>query len=346
MQRQGDSRGSRDHERKLLHEQTLGMSATTKLLACGLISADITFRVGEMPRRAEKYRADDVRFSLGGGGAIAAVAMQRLGAEVQLAGRLGDDLFGDLLRTEIDRRSLGYSLLSCIPDGKSPISSVFVDDDGERQIVNYRQPDTVLPPKSATDADAEPRESIEATAFDATRLQSIDTPHAVLVDTRWEAAAIQVLAFARQAGIPGVIDGEAPVSHTAMALASHIAFSRQGLRNYAGVDEVEAGLRQAQEEFACWVAVTDGEKGVYWLEGSGTECRLAHMPAFAITSVDTLGAGDVWHAAFTLQLARGSCEEVAIRFANAAAALKCQSSDGLDGIPSTEQVARFLQADD
>lgn len=320
------------------------MSRKTSLLACGLISADITFRVGEMPRLAEKYRADDVRFSLGGGGAIAAVAMQRLGAEVQLAGRLGDDLFGDLLRTEITRRSLGDSLLSCIPDGKSPISSVFVDDSGERQIVNYRQPDTVLPPKSATDTES--RESIDTTAFDATRLQSIDTPDAVLVDTRWEAAAIQMLAFARQAGIPGVIDGEAPVSHTAMALASHIAFSRQGLRNYAGVDEVEAGLRQAQEEFACWVAVTDGEKGVYWLEGSGTECRLAHMPAFAITSVDTLGAGDVWHAAFTLQLARGSCEEVAIRFANAAAALKCQSSDGLDGIPSTEQVMCFLQGED
>ena len=68
------------------------MSVQTNLLACGLISADITFRVNEMPRLAEKYRADDVRFSLGGGGAIAAVAMQRLGAQVQLAGRLSSTI--------------------------------------------------------------------------------------------------------------------------------------------------------------------------------------------------------------------------------------------------------------
>ncbi len=63
------------------------VSNCVQLLVSGLISADITFRVGEMPRRAEKYRADDLRFSLGGGGVIAAVAMQQLGAKVQLAGR-------------------------------------------------------------------------------------------------------------------------------------------------------------------------------------------------------------------------------------------------------------------
>ncbi len=52
------------------------VSKSVQLLVSGLISADITFRVGEMPRRAEKYRADDVRFSLGGGGAIAAAALK------------------------------------------------------------------------------------------------------------------------------------------------------------------------------------------------------------------------------------------------------------------------------
>ncbi|MGQ7846486.1 PfkB family carbohydrate kinase [Granulosicoccus sp. 3-233] len=317
------------------------MSGTTRLLACGLISADITFRVGEMPRRAEKYRADDVRFSLGGGGAIAAVAMQRLGAEVQLAGRLGDDLFGDLLRTEIARRSLGDRLLTRMVDGKSPISSVFVDDGGERQIVNYRQPDTLRSAESATAActtDAVACQSEDALPFDDARLQSIDTPHAILVDTRWEAAAIQMLTFARQAGIPAVIDGEAPVSHTAMALASHVAFSRQGLRDYAGVDELEAGLRQAQAQFGNWVCVTDGENGVFHLQ-DGT---FTHTPAIHVKAVDTLGAGDVWHAAFTLQLAQGQSESRAIGFANAAAALKCASDKGLDGIPSSKEVLESL----
>lgn len=330
------------------------MSTSTKLLACGLICADITFRVHEMPRRAEKYRADDVRFSLGGGGAIAAVAMQRLGADVQLAGRLGDDVFADLLRSQIKGRELGDVLIRCIADSKSPISSVFIDDEGDRQIVNYRQLDTLpvgaraVRPTDAVMGDIDDETVVPGvpmpTALDSGLLQSMDTPDAVLVDTRWEAAAIQVLAFARQVGIPAVIDGEAPVSHAAMALATHIAFSRQGLRDYAGKDEIETGLRQAQAQFGCWVCVTDGAAGVHWLDDSEGKQRLSHLPAFSVMAVDTLGAGDVWHAAFTLQLAQGQPEQVAIEFANAAAALKCQSRDGLDGIASSEDVEHFLQA--
>jgi len=317
----------------------------TKLLACGLISADITFRVGEMPRLPEKHRAEDVRFSLGGGGAIAAVAMQRLGAQVQLAGRLGNDLFGDLLRTEIARRSLGESLVQRMASGKSPVSSVFVDDRGDRQIVNYRQPDSVTSTETEASvglADSAVRSAGSGSleALDARELQAIDTPHAVLVDTRWEAAALQVLAYARQAGIPAVVDGEAPVSHAAMSLATHIAFSRQGLRDYADGDELEAGLRQAQAQFGNWVCVTDGEKGVFHLQ----EGAFMHTPAFPVRAMDTLGAGDVWHAAFTLQLARGLDESAAIRFANAAAALKCASADGLDGIPVFEDVQALLEA--
>jgi sulfofructose kinase len=69
---------------------------------------------------------------------------------------------------------------------------------------------------------------------------------------------------------------------------------------------------------------------------------VVHVPAFTITAVDTLGAGDVWHAAFTLQLAKGASEHAAIVFANAAAALKCQSSDGLDGIPDYGVVSAYL----
>ena len=213
------------------------VSKPVQLLVSGLISADITFRVGEMPRRAEKYRAEDVRFSLGGGGAIAAVAMQQLGARVQLAGRLGDDLFGDVLRSELSRRAVGKTLLACVAGSKSPISSVFVDDRGDRQIVNYRQVGDT------------PAVAGTSEALDSHCLMLLDTPDAVLVDTRWEAAALQVLAYARQIAVPAVIDAEAPVSHAAMALASHIAFSRQGLREYASLDSVEQGLRMAQMEF-------------------------------------------------------------------------------------------------
>ena len=62
-----------------------------------------------------------------------------------------------------------------------------------------------------------------------------------------------------------------------------------------------------------------------------------------MTAVDTLGAGDVWHGAFALRLAEGADELTAIRFASAAAALKCTRPGGRMGAPSRAEVAAFLK---
>jgi sulfofructose kinase len=61
-----------------------------------------------------------------------------------------------------------------------------------------------------------------------------------------------------------------------------------------------------------------------------------------LTAVDTLGAGDTWHGAFAVALADGLSEDEAVRFASAAAALKCTRFGGRDGAPSRREVDRFL----
>jgi sulfofructose kinase len=63
------------------------------------------------------------------------------------------------------------------------------------------------------------------------------------------------------------------------------------------------------------------------------------VDAFPTQAVDTLGAGDTWHAGFTLALARGQSERAAVRFANAAAALKVARKSAF---PSGEEVAALL----
>ena len=70
---------------------------------------------------------------------------------------------------------------------------------------------------------------------------------------------------------------------------------------------------------------------------------MRHLPAFAVEVVDTLGAGDVLHAAFALSLARGDSVEDAFRFACAAAALKCARPGGRAGAPRAEEVEKFLE---
>jgi sulfofructose kinase len=62
------------------------------------------------------------------------------------------------------------------------------------------------------------------------------------------------------------------------------------------------------------------------------------MPVFPINAVDTLGAGDIFHGAFTLVLAEGRTIEIALRFAAAAAGLKCARFGGSAVAPLRAEV--------
>ena len=139
---------------------------------------------------------------------------------------------------------------------------------------------------------------------------------------------------------PGILDAEAPVSDQAVDLASHVAFSKQGLSHFTNKDDVTASLKVIENDFNSWACVTDGSNGVYFLE-EGTLCNL---PAPEIKAKDTLGAGDVWHGAFAVCLAEGKSESEAIKFSNLAAAIKCTKFGGQSSIPTRTEINEFINS--
>ncbi|MFV0361397.1 PfkB family carbohydrate kinase [Tropicimonas sp.] len=290
----------------------------TEVLVAGLSTVDFVMRVETLPTRADKYRARDASVVLGGCGANAALAIARQGGRARLVSRLGGDAIGALIVERLDAAGIDTSLVHRSPGGMSSFSSVQVDSAGERQIVNFRGAGLAERPDWFDDPGA---------------------PQAVLTDTRWPALAQKVLGMARARGIPGVIDAEAPIDPAALAGATHIAFSAQGLEDYAGGTVTEAALRRAAAEFGCWVAVTEGANGVRFLE-DGT---IGHVPAFPVHAVDTLGAGDVWHGVLALCLAEGADTRRAIRRANAAAALKCTGFGGASACPDRAATDALLK---
>jgi sulfofructose kinase len=141
-----------------------------------------------------------------------------------------------------------------------------------------------------------------------------------------------------------VIDADTAEPAILQALAGeaeYAVFSESGLACFAGEGDIEGGLRRALAQGARFAAVTQGERGVYWIE-SGQPGGLRHLPAFAVTVVDTLAAGDVFHGAFALELARGQAPADALRFGAAAAAIKCTRPGGRGGSPSRVEVEAFL----
>ena len=113
-------------------------------------------------------------------------------------------------------------------------------------------------------------------------------------------------------------------------VAHHVVFSAEGLRATAGIDDLDAALRDRRTD--AFVAVTDGAAGHDLARRAGdAAARCRHSGSHA---VDTLGAGDVFHGAFALALAEGQDIADAMRFAAAASAIKCTRFGGGLGAPT------------
>ena len=287
-----------------------------RLHCVGVAVADFVFYVDEFPERAEKYRARDAAVVGGGNAANSAVAAARLGGEVSLMARLGGDPVAGLIEAELAGEGIDLSPLVRAPDGRSSFSSILVDGAGERQIMNFR-----------------------GTGLSNAIKPLPEDTQVVLCDTRWTEGAMGALRMARDAGLPGVVDGEAPMDASVLSIGSHLAFSAQGLRSVEDTGDLAADIRTIAQRFGAWAAVTDDERGTFATRGGPVE----HFPAFAVEVVDTLGAGDVWHGAFALALAEGQAEEDAVVFASAAAALKCTRVGGRAGAPHRAEVEAFLK---
>lgn len=295
------------------------------ILCTGISVLDAVFRVDSFPVAEAKTQASEFMIIAGGCAANASVAIARLGAHARFAGPLGGppggDPIGDRILVELAREGVECADCPRLAGVPSSMSAISIDARGERAIVNYR--DDRL-------ADARPRDAAGLVAG----------ADAMLADNRFPEFSLPICEAGRARGIPVVLDADKPTRATdaLFRIATHIVFSAEGLRATAQTNDLGAGLGRIAEATDAFLAVTDGPDGVRWLERGA--CR--HMPAFRIAAVDTLAAGDVFHAGFVLALAEGQSETDAMRLGAAAAALKCTRFGGITGAPRRTEVEAWL----
>ncbi len=282
-------------------------------------------RVTNFPVPGAKVAASEFIITGGGCAANAAVAIARLDGRVAFAGPLGgcDDPTSNRILDDLAKERIDCSGVARVNGGSASVSLILIDAAGEKCIATRRgtQLDNVLP------ADA------------AALVADVD---ALLVDNRFPEFVAAVCHAAQARGIPIVIDVDLRTSadDPLLKLGSHVVASTEALQGVTGHTDHGAGLRCLAEHLSGFLAVTDGPNGVYWLDNG----KLEHMPAFQVEAIDSLGAGDAFHGAFTLALAEGRGLQDAMHFASAAAALKCTRFGGASGAPSRSEVDTFLRA--
>jgi sulfofructose kinase len=297
------------------------------ILCAGMAVLDEVFHVREFPLPDTKAEATDF-FAVGGGNAAnAAVAIARLGARAAFAGPIGgpagEDAIGDRVIESLAAESIDCNGCVRLAGARTPISAILLNAQGERTIANYRDKrlDAVTP--------ADPDRLV----------RDVDV---LLVDNRYPAFVMPICAAARRSGLAVVIDADMATVETdpLFALGTHVIFSGDCLRRTTGIDDLAAGLTRMAQFTDAFLAATNGALPVLWRE----EEAIRIMPVFKIAAIDTLAAGDVFHGAFTLMLAEGRGIAEAMRFAAAAAGLKCTRFGGATGAPRRQEVEALLAA--
>ena len=295
------------------------------ILCAGIIVLDEVFQVESFPPPDGKVQASGFFVVNGGCAANAAVAIARLGGRAALAGPLGgpagEDSNGDRVLAALAREGVDCAGCQRMTGLATALSAIFIDARGDRMIVTYRDD------RIATAVPADPKRIVAGA-------------DAVLADNRFPDFVRPICAAARERGITVVLDADRPteMSEDLFRIATHVVFSGECLRATTGIDDLGAALQRVAGTTQAFLAVTNGPGDVLWLDGR----TLRRSPVFPIKAVDTLAAGDVFHGGFTLALAEGRDVVAAMRFAAAAAGLKCTRLGGSAAAPRRPEVEALL----
>jgi sulfofructose kinase len=297
------------------------LRAAPKIACCGSVTLDFIFEVERIPRAPEKIPAFAFRGGGGGLAATAAFSIASLGGAAEFWGRVGDDAQGQRLASLLRSHGVTPFVERC-PGGRTPVSTMMVDRQGERMLA-YLGSESL---------------DIDPAWLPIETMMALD---AVLCDVRWPQGAQAVLTQARAQGIPSVLDVElaAPDDVAVLTtLSDYNLFSAPALTRFTGLDEPQAAIRAAADRTRAAVGVTLGDRGFLWLDNG--RCWL--QPAFQVNAIETNGAGDAFHGAFAFAIARGDNVSQAARFASATAALKCTRRGGWESMPSSSEVEDLL----
>ena len=298
---------------------------TLRSVSVGHVALDLMFQIDQFPDHPTKKHADDFFQGVGGMAANSAVALSRLGAKAAFYGPVGDDAATPIFLQHFRSQGVDTRHVHPIPGQTNSISAIVTDHTGERMIYSHKGSALKHPGP-----------------LDPSCLAHQDV---VLIDPRCPDWAEQTLRLTRQLRLPCLLDGEVSPSEDLqrlVPLAQWGVFSDPGLQAFhAGTHADGLAAALASNPDMELAAVTLGSDGLLWqIQGQAPQ----RMAGFQVPHVvDTTGAGDTFHAALAFAWADGMGHEQALRFASAAAALKCTQPHGILGAPHQSEGLNFLQ---
>ena len=296
-----------------------------RIVVVGSANVDLTTFTDHFPKPGETIFGQKFNLGFGGKGANQAVAARLCGADVFMVARVGSDLFGPATIENFKKLGIDAAHVKQVAGLSSGVAPIFVEPNGQNRILVVKGANDALNPAD-----------VEAATETLKAADCIVLQFEIPLETVY-----YTVAFARKHGIRCILNpapGQA-VDMPALAGLDYLVPNESEAETITGiaVRNVEDAKECAERLLAGGirrVIITLGAKGSL-LAGRGTS---EHMRPFAVTSIDSTGAGDAFIGSFAVFLAEGVPEREAVRRANLYAGL---STTGIGTQKSFYDRARF-----
>ncbi len=284
----------------------------------------------------------------GGAPANVAVGLARLGVPSGFMGQVGADGFGRFLATTLESAGVNVSPLRFTTKANTTLAFVSLAPDGEREFLFYRDPgaDMLFAPADVDEAAI-------------SRAKGLHFGSLSLIAEPCRAATLHAVTVARRHGLHISYDPnlrlalwpDAEAARAGMRLgmqhAEIVKISEEEVQFLTGQHDLVTGARALWHDGMALMAVTRGSGGCHWL----TRDADGAVPGFAVSAVDTTGAGDAFMAGLLAglhgqpdALADLAALDAVCRFANAMGAITTTSRGAIPALPDRRAVEAFLAA--
>ncbi len=291
-----------------------------KITVFGSINMDLVTSTDRFPGQGETVMGSDFQTAPGGKGANQAVAAARLGADIHMVGRVGDDAFGGNLRDHLHNEGIHVDGVETAEGCPTGVATILLTE-GDNRIVVV------------------PGANHELTANDVFTYEDLIAVSDLVIlqlEIPLE-TVISIAATAKKLGTP-VLLNPAPIQPLPEQLLRDVTYITPNEHEFDDLlQSIDKGYR---DELLKKVIVTKGAEGVSYFKDN----KEVAVPGYQVKVRDTTGAGDTFNGAFGVAVSKGMSVADACRFGNTAAALSVKEFGAQGGMPGVNEVKAFLGA--
>ncbi|MPZ56771.1 MAG: ribokinase [Rhizobiales bacterium] len=318
----------------------MAMNDAASIFVLGSFVAACSAKVAHLPRPGESLRAEAFTLEAGGKGLNLAMGARRLGASVDGLLAVGNDLLAQLAEPALLRAGLPLSMLRRY-DGATGSGIGFTDAKGENCLAVYPGANLRL---SAADVRAA-RHALGRAKLVLAQFEVGDEPIAEAFALARAGGAATLLNPSPYRAVDANI-----LAHTSILVVNRVeaeqmattfGASEAGDTKPTGADSLAAFGTHLLDCGPEAVSITLGADGALLCRRNAAPL---HQPAFAVETVDTLGAGDAFSAGIAVSLIEDRSWDECLRRAAACGALATRRLGVFEALPMREELEQFLKS--